>query len=410
MPTDRARHIPELLVIHADELAFLWGQRRAAVHDARYTLKAFVGLNDRVESHVQGLLAVPSALPELLMPRVLEARERDEVFAAGHALLRLSEPAVTQRVVLAFAAASAEQLLGLRDALGFAPLGNSAPDVHAMLAGAPPPQALAAATVLAHHGRLEPDEPRLNALLMDDDPQVCEQAWRVLGWVDGKHAARNGANAAAPPRRPYKPALDRPEAAVRRAALGAAVWTAQPWALPGIRKLAADGDAAAFGWLAALGTGEDWPAILVACHAMDDATQRPDLLARAGHPLALEPLEAFMRVDDAVVVDASIDSFSRITGVDVRGTRSTAPVADDADDFAREFAPSVWRADLAAVASYRKTSEQRLAAGTRWNRGIRVDGAPALADLAKVDLPARWDACARAALAGRPMSSPPPVF
>ena len=53
-PAPRLHYIPELLEIHADELAYLWGQRRAAIFDARYTLPSFLELNERVEAHLAG--------------------------------------------------------------------------------------------------------------------------------------------------------------------------------------------------------------------------------------------------------------------------------------------------------------------------------------------------------------------
>ena len=38
-PAPRLHYIPELLEIHADELAYLWGQRRAALFDARVAVR-----------------------------------------------------------------------------------------------------------------------------------------------------------------------------------------------------------------------------------------------------------------------------------------------------------------------------------------------------------------------------------
>ena len=92
-PAPRLHYIPELLEIHADELAYLWGQRRAAIFDARYTLPGFLELNERVEAHLAGLLAVPGALPGLLGKRLTAAQDRDEAFAAAAGLLRLPHPA-----------------------------------------------------------------------------------------------------------------------------------------------------------------------------------------------------------------------------------------------------------------------------------------------------------------------------
>ncbi|MDE2454674.1 MAG: hypothetical protein KGL43_13865, partial [Burkholderiales bacterium] len=165
-PAPRAHHIPELLEIHADELAYLWGQRRAALADPRYTLRSFCELNERIEAHAAGLLTVPSALPALLGRRLLAAADRDEAFAAAHVLLRLGRLELRARLLELFATVGGPQLLGLRDALMFASPSPEAGAVLAALAdGAEPQRVLAALTVLAHWGRLAPQEPALQRLL-----------------------------------------------------------------------------------------------------------------------------------------------------------------------------------------------------------------------------------------------------
>lgn len=405
MPPRRQHHIPELLEIHADELAYLWGQRRAALQDTRYTLASFLELNERVEAHVAGLLTVPSALPGLLGKRLTEATDRDDAFAAAHGLLRLANPALSAKVVELFAAAEGPVLLGLRDALAFAPLGATEPTLQALLAGGDPLRAVAAANVLAQHDHLQPQDAHFTRLLLDDNPAVVEQAWRVLTRLDARLATQPEG---APPR-PYKPALLRKEAAVHAAVLGAAVWTAQPWARRGLRLEVEKGDASALGWLAAVGDAADWALMQPALAALPPL-QRAPLLARFGHPAALPLLNDGMRSTDATLAAASAEAFTRITGHDVRGARVTPPVREDADEFEREMAPSVWLPDLVQVDAFLKDHGPRLAQGERWNRGqpLAVDAAPGV--LANVDLPARWDACARAALAGRPIAAPPPAL
>lgn len=405
MPPRRQHHIPELLEIHADELAYLWGQRRAALQDTRYTLGTFLELNERVEAHVAGLLTVPSALPGLLGRRLTDAADRDDAFAAAHGLLRLANPALSAKVVGLLATAEGPVLLGLRDALAFAPLGATEPKLQTLLAHGDPLRAVAAATVLAQHDHLQPQDAHFTRLLLDDNPTVAEQAWRVLTRLDARLATLPEG---APPR-PYKPALLRKEPAVHAAVLGAALWTAQPWALRGLRLRVDKGDASALGWLAAVGDAADWALVEPALAALPPL-QRTALLARFGHPAALPLLHESMRSTDATLAAASAEAFTRITGQDVRGARVTPPVREAADDFEREMAPSVWLPDLVKVDSVLKTHGPQLAQGERWNRGhaLGIDVTPAV--LAQVDLPARWDACARAALAGRPVAAPPPAI
>ena len=48
MPAARARIIPDLLRIHADDLAFQWGQRRAALSSRKHTLREYAEINERI--------------------------------------------------------------------------------------------------------------------------------------------------------------------------------------------------------------------------------------------------------------------------------------------------------------------------------------------------------------------------
>lgn len=402
----RLQHIPELLEIHADELAYLWGQRRAALQDTRYTLRSFLELNDRVEAHVAGLLAVPSALPGLLSHQLMSAQDRDEAFAAAHPLLRLCNPALTARVTEIFATASGPVLLGLRDAMAFAPLGPADIALHATMSQADSARAVSAATVLAQHELLHPQDAHFGRLLLDDDPVVAAQAWRVLTRMDARLAATpEGA-----PRRPYKAALQRREPALRGAVLGAALWTAQPWAARGLRLLVEQGDMAALEWLAAVGDTDDRPLLQSAMAALLPLLEQPRLLGRYGHMPEIAPLSEWMRGTDPHLAAASAEAFTRITGTEVRGQRVTPAVRDDADDFEREMAPAVWLPDLGKVDAYLDQHAEDLVASTRCNRGLPLSPEEAPAMLDKVDLPARWDACARASLAGRPIASPPPAI
>ncbi|CAD5373636.1 conserved hypothetical protein [Rubrivivax sp. A210] len=404
-PAPRLHHIPELLETHADELAYLWGQRRAAVVDARYTLASFLELNERVEAHVGGLLVVPDALPGLLGKRLMAAADRDEAFAAAYGLLRLSNPAITARVVGLFATAQGPQLTGMRDALGMSPLNSAAAaSVQALLARAEPARAVAAAAVLAHQGQLAPQDSRLAALLLDDDDAVADAAWRVATLVDGRLAATpEGA-----PTRPYQAALARP--ALREAVLGCAIWSGQAGVLRGLRFLVQEGDAAALGWLAAVGTPEDDALIAQALPAVLPPLQQAALAGRwAGAP-AVNLLAGWMRGSDAALAAAARDAFTRISGEDFRGDRVTPSPKADADDFEREMAPSVWLPDLVRVQAHLDQHGQALRAGARHNRGCALDGLPGAAVLARIDLPARWDAAARAALARQPFAPPPRVL
>ncbi len=47
--------IKPIIEQHAEEAAFLWLQRNAAIHEPHYSLKDIAHLDDRLEAHIDGL-------------------------------------------------------------------------------------------------------------------------------------------------------------------------------------------------------------------------------------------------------------------------------------------------------------------------------------------------------------------
>lgn len=402
MPAARARHIADLLQVHLEDLAFLWGQRREALGSSKHTLREYGELNERIEAHVQGLLvAEPGALVGWLQPQVGGA-ERDEVFAAAYALLRLSEPAFTHAVVVEFSRAAGPALAGLRDALSLAPHALFAAEMQSALDQAKPITAVSAAVVLANHRLLDSQSPRLARLLEDPDAVVCELAWRAVTVAD----------AAAPliaPKRPFNHALGHAAPAVRSAGWAAAAWAGQARAMPLLRQFAGGGESPALHWLAVLGGQEDAPLLQKAGLEIADGAARCTLLVRFGHPSALHALLLWMNGDDPALAVAAGEAFTRITGVEIRGERKPLPLPEGADEFDREMAPDVWFPDVAKARALMERHGTEWAAGTRWRNGVRLDGEVSREQLIQLDLEARWEVAARAALAGRPVSAPAPI-
>lgn len=402
MSAPRARFIPDLLETHVEELEYLWGQRRTALCSKRQTLRDFVFLNERVEAHIQGLLAVPSALPALLKPRLAE-EGRDGVFAAACPLLRLGDAGWTGEILASFAGAQGPRLAGLRDAFSFAPSAQFLGGMRQILDEGDPAHAAAAAVVLANQRLLDPTSSRLADLLLEDDPVAAEPAW-----LAASHADAYAASTA--PKRPFKQGFSHADPKIRHAALRAAAWSGQALALTAARRLAGANDRIGLEWLAALGGPEDLPQVLSLVAGSVEKADGCSVLARYGHPGVLETLGRWMAGEDIALAAAAGEAFTLMTGSDVRGKRQTAPVADDADEFEREFAPLVWTPDLGKAQAWWREQGKSLATGNRWRRGKDVGGICPPQTLAELDLEARWDAAARAVLAGNPVASPPPIF
>jgi uncharacterized protein (TIGR02270 family) len=402
MAAQRSRYIADLLQVHAEDLAFLWGQRRDALASQRYTLREFNQLGERIEAHLQGLLiAPPAALTGLLQP-ALTSPDRDDAFAAACGLLRLEMPDTTHAVVVEFARAGGPTLAGLRDALSFVRPALFAAEMQSALVHAKPLTAASAAVVLANHRLLDAASTRLTQLMEEDDAAVCELAWR----------AAQAADAIAPraaPARPHRQGLAHVAPGVRRAAWAALAWSGDPQTLPLLRQIAAGRDAVAIRWLAVLGTQDDAPWLKQAVLTTEDPRERCALLARFGHPMALNALLRWMKADDLAQAAAAGEAFTRITGIDIRGERRTLPVPGDADEFEREMAPDVWLPDAEKARHLIERRGNEWAAGQRWCNGVRLDGELSRETLVQLDLEARWDAAARAALAGRPIAAPAPI-
>lgn len=402
MAVIRARYIPDLVQVHIDDLAFVWGQRREALVSRRHSLREYAELNERLEAHLQGVLVAPPDALGVLLQSQLAGPDRDEAFAAAYAMLRLADTTATHAVVVEFSRAQGPALAGLRDAFSLAPHALFAAEMRSALDQAKPTTAVAAAAVLANHQLLDAASPRLARLLDDEDEAVAQLAWRVASVVDVNPKAT-------PPPRPYKAALAHANAGVRHAAWAAAAWTGQATAMPLLRQTAATGDVAALHWLAVLGQETDAAVIQKASLAMDDPNQRCELLSRFGHPTALNALLRWMAGEDVPLVVAARKAFTRITGQDIRGERRTLPVPDDADDFTREMAPDVWMPDVDKARALLDRDGATWAGATRWCNGLRLDVVPPRELLVQLDLEARWDAAARACMAGQVISAPPPI-
>lgn len=403
MSTPRARHIPQLLDIHAEDLAFLWAQRRSMLHSPEHTLREFTHLGERIEAHVQGLLVAPAADLRQRLEAAMGGGERDDICAAALAVLRCDDAAAARWLVGEFALASGPQLLGLRDALGQAPAARMADELRHALGHAKPAVAAAAAVALANQKLLAADAPGLARLLLDEDAAVCAQAWAAAWRADRHNPRTNGAA------RPYREALARPEAAVRHEAWASAAWSGLAQAVAPLRRAVADGDEVALDWMCVLGTADDTQAIGAATMALASPARRCAVLARFGHPAVLPTLLRWMEGDDAVTAHAAGQAFTRITGAEIQGERRTLPVPDDADEIDREMAPLVWMPDVAKARRLLEAHGTLWDSAGRWCAGRRMDVAFEPAELMGLDLQARWDVAARSALQGRPVSAPPPI-
>ena len=111
--------LPWVLSVHAEEAAFLWGQRYQALGEPHYTLQDLVDLDERIEAHVDGVrVAGPAGWAQVL--EELTWHEPGEVFLAS---VLAFESGVTDRVerILDVGLGDPELARGVKSALGWLP-------------------------------------------------------------------------------------------------------------------------------------------------------------------------------------------------------------------------------------------------------------------------------------------------
>ncbi len=394
----RSSFIVERVRVHAEELAYLWQRRRASRRSPELALHDFTYLAERIEAHLQGMLVAGDSLGAMFGD-ALRGDDRDEIFAAAWALLRSTRPDNARRVLEAFAAAAGPVIDGFADALAMAPLTHTEATLRAALVHGSPAHAAAAALALASHRSLEPASAHFGQLLRHDDPAVATVAWRAQVLLESPLAA---------PSPPFAEALRRPVAALRSAVLDAAVWRGEAWVPEAVRRLAADGDASALGWCAALCPEDEQDAVLDLLSAQP-VPQRVALAARLGRPKALAAVLAWMADPDPILAAAAGQAWERMTGLSVEGKRTTLPPAADADPIEQDFPVELWLPDLPRARAQWAENGERWCAGQRWCRGFDIHTTLTSEARRWVDLEAFWDFGARAAFAGTRVFPPQPV-
>ena len=109
--------IPAIIEQHAEEAAFLWLQRDAAVRYPHYNLIDLAKLDDRVEAHIDGL-RIAGDVGWKICKQALEFEEAGEVFAASVLAFEGGDAQCIETVIAA-GAASEETWRGLVSAFGW---------------------------------------------------------------------------------------------------------------------------------------------------------------------------------------------------------------------------------------------------------------------------------------------------
>jgi len=368
-------YIPEILEEHFEELAFLLHLRAVQVNSNQMLRRQLVDLDERLEGHIQGLLAVPEGTEALAAPH-LAGKDPLNLRAAAYILLRLGLPGAVEKCLALL------ENPALMPAVSDALLLRKAPEMLAGLkkvaAGPASPAAAAATEILAQHFPQSVNANELGKQLTDPEPAVRAGAWRA--------AARLGA---ARPAAQYQVGIQDADAGVKLQALFAAAWAGQKMLLTQARMAAQKPTPAALPLLqlfAVVAEAGDAPLIVGLAKADALGPARFDVLARSGFPAAAPALLAAMKVKDPATAAAAGAAFLCLTGFDpFDGTR--VPLAKSNDPFEQAFADEAAVPNPTAAETFWNGPGAALAALPRIARGIAVDpaAAPVAADLMHLD-------------------------
>lgn len=176
--------LPEVYQQHLEEFRSLWTQRQEMLLSAELTAGDLDAWEERIAAHLDALLLPGEEAVIRLVAEGLCGEDAEIVFGAALVLLKLESQRAASLVGEALREAEDDRLEGIGQALCHAPIAWLETTLRQTLKSDVPPRALAAAEALAFHHKLRPEEPRLGALLADENPAVRAAAWRVVAAVD----------------------------------------------------------------------------------------------------------------------------------------------------------------------------------------------------------------------------------
>jgi uncharacterized protein (TIGR02270 family) len=384
--------IPDILEEHVDEIAFLWDQRRTALCSPDYTMRELGMLEERIEAHVSGVLAVgENALP--FLNERLASEDRAAAFAAAYSLLRLRIPSAVKCVLDGWNTAADARLAGISEAMCHGQIGDAVTELHARFFSAPPPAAIEAARILSFHTNFRATSDQLATFLRDENPAIKRGAWHLLGLL----------GQAADPKE-YASAMRDEDPTVRAEAALAAAWARVPGILNFARQLAenpSEDHLPLYRLLAILGAPADRPRLefLVRAEALGPA--RFGLAATYGHPALVDPvLLPALDPDDPERAEAARRAFTKVTGCDISSdNRATIPPKSD-DPVDAEFADDVMLPDVEKARTHWRSARERLATAGRLIRGTDISRGAPTELFAQLDMESRWEIWLRSRFEG----------
>jgi hypothetical protein len=389
MMLDVAEWRPDILEEHVETLESLWNRRLQAPRSSISDRVALRRLDRRIEAHADALVLAGAHAAKFLEP--LFAGAEPPALAAAASVVALAESAeLVARLLDALVTAPPEARPGFWAALDLR-AGPLLRDALARVTGDADLSAGAMAALAGH------DDPRAGAMkpertLVDPSPVA-----RALGWK----AVRRLGEASRIDSGYYQRGFVDDDAAVRRAALEAAVATRLGALMGHLRQAAATPDPARFEeqlLFAILAGASELQVVRALGASAALGWERYRILVACGRAPAVEDLLAVMRGKDQVEAALAGSAFYRITGVSVALARRMplVPAGTEPDDFSDEIAGC----DVARAEKAWSKLKGKMA-GARWTYGVDAEATPPESLPDAVDLEASWAADLRAAFVGK---------
>ncbi len=178
--------VPAVLEQHAEEAAFLWILRNAAVRAPHYRVKDLAKLDSRLEAHLDGLrIAGPQGWE--ILRAVLALEDPGEVFAAAAVAFGSGDPERIDQVLEA-ASGDPELVRGIVSAIGWLPPKKADGRIQQLLAS-PVPERRRAGVAGAAIRRLVFESAMIDGV-NDPDPRLKSRSLRALGELGlARHAS-----------------------------------------------------------------------------------------------------------------------------------------------------------------------------------------------------------------------------
>jgi uncharacterized protein (TIGR02270 family) len=171
--------IAEVVDQHAEESAFLWLLRDAAISAPHYLLTDLSRLDGRIAAHLDGLRAAGEPGTEIVNRALVEIGQSGETFVAAVLALEANDGDRVQEV-LKVATAAPEVARGLISALGWLSFDKASSHIKSLLAAESPIHRRVGIAASAIH-RKNPGFDIIQAAFASDDPLLKARALRAVG-------------------------------------------------------------------------------------------------------------------------------------------------------------------------------------------------------------------------------------